>query len=143
MRGHVGALRLPPAGSWPSHTARTDTRPCPTMPARAADHPALLPTTRQPPESTSKAKQYKSASAAVCALILHHTRMETTAAAAVHAQVDLEITSNWRPLADFGEGDLPPGPDTTSTSPQEDSTSDGNAAPVRPASLPLGLPAAP
>ena len=56
MRGHFGALRLPPAGSWPSHTARTEVRPCSTMPARAANNPALIPTARHAPESISDSK---------------------------------------------------------------------------------------
>ena len=59
MRGHFGALRLPPAGSWPSHTARTEVRPCSTMPARAANNPALIPTARHAPESTSDSKSEK------------------------------------------------------------------------------------
>jgi len=59
VRGHFGALRLPPAGSWPSHTARTEVRPCSTMPARAANNPALIPTARHAPESTSDSKSEK------------------------------------------------------------------------------------
>ena len=37
-------LSLSDGRSWPSHTIQTEARPCPTMPARATDHPTLLPT---------------------------------------------------------------------------------------------------
>ena len=70
-------------------------RPCPRAP----------PTTQscsQPPDKRPRAQaiqSQKSASAAVCAPILHRMTMEITAAASAHAQVDLEITPNWRPRA--------------------------------------------
>ena len=71
---------------------RAPGRPCPRAP------PATQPCS-QPPDNGPRAQAKpceKSASATVSTLILHQMRMETTAAAAAHAQVDLDTPSNWR-----------------------------------------------
>ena len=72
---------------------RAPGRPCPRAP------PTTQPCS-QPPDNGPRAQAVQSmnsASAAVCAPILHHTRMATAAAASAHAQVDLKIPSNWHP----------------------------------------------
>ena len=74
---------------------RAPGRPCPRAP------PTTQPCS-QPPDNGPRAQAKpceKSASATVSTLILHQMRMETTAAAAAHAQVDLDTPSNWRPRA--------------------------------------------
>ena len=70
------------------------------MPARATDHPALLPT-RPDNYPTARALQGQFASRQsserlqlYSVSILHPVMMVSTAAAAAHAQVDLERVSN-------------------------------------------------
>ena len=66
-------------------------RPCPRAPPKT--QPCSQPPDKRPRAQASQSQ--KSASAAVSAPILHQMRMGTTAAAAEHAQVDLELASNW------------------------------------------------
>ena len=66
-------------------------RPCPRAPPTT--QPCSQPPDKRPRAQASESQ--KSASAAVSAPILHQMRMDTTAAAAEHAQVDLELASNW------------------------------------------------
>ena len=73
----------------------TPARPCPRPPSTT--QPCSQPPDNGPRAQTKPCQ--KSASATVSTLILHQMRMETTAAAAAHAQVDLDTPSNWRPRA--------------------------------------------